>query len=186
MYQCSALPGTTEGEVTCCLCKGAKNELRKEQEICRPCWQRALHRRRFDLVAMNLDKKSLFILEFKRTSDLEPRYREEALARAEQQYINEIEGIRQVLPEDWTVAPVFIIAGSTSVNEVAWNAAMKSFGVPTKKWKAFREHLMCTLLNKLDKILRSFWAQHFGSTQGSTLVASQATAISGAVISLIG
>jgi len=38
---------------------------------------------------MNLDKKSLFILELKRTSDLDPRYREEALARAEQQYIDE-------------------------------------------------------------------------------------------------
>jgi len=50
---------------------------------------------------MNLDKKSLFILEFNRTSDLDPRYREEALARAEQQYVDEIEGIRKVLPEDW-------------------------------------------------------------------------------------
>jgi len=37
--------------------------VRKERELCRPCWQRALHRRRFDLVAMNLDKKSLFIPE---------------------------------------------------------------------------------------------------------------------------
>jgi len=115
--QCiNTLPGTTEGEVTCCLCQGAGDELRKERELCRPCSQRALHRRRFDLVAMNLDKKSLFILEFKRTSDLDPRYREEALARAEQQYIDEIEGIREVLPEDWKVVPVFIIAGTTSVN----------------------------------------------------------------------
>jgi len=90
--------------------------------------------------------------------------------------------LRQVLPEDWTVVPVHIIAGSTLVNEVAWNAAMKALGVPAKKWKAFREHLMHTLLNELDKILRSFWAQRLGSTQSSTLVASQATAISGAVI----
>jgi len=29
---------------------------------------------------MNLDNKSLFILEFKKTSNLDPRYREEALA----------------------------------------------------------------------------------------------------------
>jgi hypothetical protein len=36
---------------------------------------------------------------------------------------------------------VFIIAGTTSVNEVAWNAAMKAFGVPTKKWKALHAYL---------------------------------------------
>jgi len=181
--QCvSMTPEMAEGEVTCCLCKEVGNGARKERELCRSCWRRVLHRRRFDLVAMNLEKKSLFILEFKRTSDLDPRYREEALARAEQQYTDEIEGLRQVLPEDWKVIPVHIIAGSTSVNEVAWNAAMKALGVPAKKWKAFREHLMHTLLNELDKILRSFWAQRFGATQSSTLVASQATAISGAVI----
>jgi hypothetical protein len=181
--QCvSRTPEMAEGEVTCCLCKEVGNGARKERELCRSCWRRVLHRRRFDLVAMNLEKKSLFILEFKRTSDLDPRYREEALARAEQQYTDEIEGLRQVLPEDWKVIPVHIIAGSTSVNEVAWNAAMKALGVPAKKWKAFREHLMHTLLNELDKILRSFWAQRFGATQSSTLVASQATAISGAVI----
>ena len=156
--QCvSMTPEMAEGEVTCCLCKEVGNGARKERELCRSCWRRVLHRRRFDLVAMNLEKKSLFILEFKRTSDLDPRYREEALARAEQQYTDEIEGLRQVLPEDWKVIPVHIIAGSTSVNEVAWNAAMKALGVPAKKWKAFREHLMHTLLNELDKILRSFW-----------------------------
>jgi len=93
-----------------------------------------------------------------------------------QQYIDEIEGIREVLPEDWKVVPVFIIAGTTSVNEVEWKAAKKAFGVPPKKWKAFREHLMCALPNELDKVPRSFWAQRLGSTQSSTPVASQATA----------
>ena len=81
--QCvSRTPEMAEGEVTCCLCKEVGNGARKERELCRSCWRRVLHRRRFDLVAMNLEKKSLFILEFKRTSDLDPRYREEALARA--------------------------------------------------------------------------------------------------------
>jgi hypothetical protein len=89
----------------------------KERGICRPYWQRALHRRCFDLVVVNLDKKSLFILEFIRTSNRDPRYREEALARGEQQYIDEIEGLLKVLPKDWTVTPVLIIAGSTLVNK---------------------------------------------------------------------
>ena len=59
---------------------------------------------------------------------------------------------------------------------------MKALGIPAKRWKAFREHLMYTLLNEHDKVLRSYWALRFGSTQSSTVVASQATAISGVVV----
>ena len=87
------------------------------------------------MVAVNHGNKSLFLLEFERTSDLDPRYCEEALDRAERQYVDEVEGIRQVLPRDWKVTQVSIIAGSTSVNEAAWNAAMKALGIPAKRWK---------------------------------------------------
>jgi len=175
-------PGQSEEKMECCLCKSAGRQRMEDPEICKLCWQRALHRRRFDMVAVNRGKKSLFLIEFKRTSDLDPKYREEASGRAERQYMDEIEGIRAVLPKDWKVTQVSIIAGSTSLNETAWNAAMKALGIPAKRWKAFREHLMYTLLNEHDKVLRSYWAQRFGSTQSSTVVASQATAISGVVV----
>ena len=175
-------PGLSKEKMECCLCKGSGRQRMEDPEICQLCWQRALLRRRFDMVAVNQGKKSLFLIEFKRTSDLDPRYREEASGRAERQYMDEIEGIRAVLPKDWKVTQVSIIAGSTSINETAWNAAMKALGIPAKRWKAFREHLMYTLLNEHDKVLRSYWAQRFGSTQSSIVVASQAAAISGVVV----
>ena len=72
-------------------------------------------------MVVNLSLKTPFILELKRTSGLDPIYREAALNKAKKQYQDKIEGLRRMLPEEWTVMSVYIMTGMASVNKEAWS-----------------------------------------------------------------
>ena len=46
---------------------------------------------------------------------------EAALNKAKKQYQDKIEGLRRMLPEEWTVMSVYIMTGMASVNKEAWS-----------------------------------------------------------------
>ena len=67
--ECQRGGGKPAGEGRCCHCMRKAGDVVEEGESCKICWIRELGARRFDGVALNRETKTVFTLEFKRTSD---------------------------------------------------------------------------------------------------------------------
>ena len=154
-------------EWMCCRCEGTTGKVSRKRKPCKECWGRELGTRRFDGVALNRKTKTVFALEFKRTSDREYGYAQQCDKRATEQYAGLIRAAHQVAQRrGWTVQQVNFVAGTTSVNVERWNQALETVGVPKGKWTQVRERFMKVLLEEHDAILRSYRAQKYGDGDG--------------------
>jgi hypothetical protein len=127
-------------------------------------------RRRPDSVAIEWTSKTLYILEFKRTSDQRQDYRERGEPRARDQHDVLVKSLETVAKkaegesEGWTVKLIIFMGGTCgSVHVQTFNSNLKELGVVESKRNAIRRGFVHELLNAQDTVLCSYFAQRAGT-----------------------
>jgi hypothetical protein len=125
-------------------------------------------RRRPDSVAIEWTSKTLYILEFKRTSDQRQDYRERGESRARDQHDVQVKSLEIVAKKEgesagWTVKPIIFVGGTCgSVHVQTFNSNLKELGVVELKRNAIRRGFVHELLKAQDTVLCSYFAQRAG------------------------
>ena len=130
-------------------------------------------RRRPDSVAIDWTSKTLYVLEFKRTSDQRPDYRERGESRARAQHDVLIKSLEKVAGEaegesaGWKVKLLIFVGGTCgSVHVQTFNNNLKELGVVESKRSKIRKGFVHELLNAQDTVLCSYFAQRSGAKGG--------------------
>jgi hypothetical protein len=113
--------------------------------------------------------KSLFVLEFKHTSDHRRDYRERGESRARAQHDILIRSLEKVAGETegenagWKIKLIIFVGGTSgSLNVQIFNDNLKALQVLESKRNAIRKRLVYELLNAQDTVLCSYFAQRSG------------------------
>jgi hypothetical protein len=127
-------------------------------------------RRRPDSVAIEWTGKTVYVLEFKRTSDQRQDYREQGERRARVQHDVLVRSLDTVAKEaegenaGWTVKLIIFVGGTCgSVHVQTFNNNLKELGVVESKRNTIRRGLVHELLNAQDTVLCSYFAQRMGT-----------------------
>ena len=125
-------------------------------------------RRRPDSVAIEWTSKTLYILEFKRTSDQRQDYRERGESRARADVlVKSLETVAKKAEEEsagWTVKLIIFVGGTCgSVHVQTFNSNLKELGVVESKRNAIRKGFVHALLSAQDTGLCSYFAQRSGT-----------------------
>jgi hypothetical protein len=127
-------------------------------------------RRRPDSIAVEWSNKTLYVLEFKRTSDQRKNYRERGEARARAQHEVLVKSLEKVAGEavgensGWKIKLLIFVGGTCgSVHVQTFNDNLRELGVLESKRNAVRKGLVHELLNAQDKVLCSYFAQRSGA-----------------------
>ena len=130
-------------------------------------------RRRPDSVAIDWTSKTLYVLEFKRTSDQRQDYRERGESRARAQHDVLIKSLEKVAGEaegesaGWKVKLLIFVGGTCgSVHVQTFNNNLKELGVVESKRSTIRKGFVHELLNAQDTVLCSYFAQRSGAKGG--------------------
>ena len=118
-------------------------------------------RRRSDSFLVNwTNKVLLFVLEFKRTSDQRPDYREQGESRAMAQHdlltrsLEKVAGDAEGENGEWKIKLImFVGATSGSLQVQTLNDNLKELQVIESKGNAIRKGLVCELLTAKDTVL---------------------------------
>jgi hypothetical protein len=120
-------------------------------------------RRRPDSVAIEWTSKTVYVLEFKRTSDQRQDYRERGECRARDQHDVLVKSLETVAKEaegenaGWTVKLIIFVGGTCgSVHVQTFNSNIKELGVIESKRNTIRRGFVHELLNAQDTVLCSF------------------------------
>ena len=92
-------------------------------------------RTRPDGIAHHTDKKLWYLLEFKRTSDIQPDYMEKKDSMTLKQYSNLMDIIRRTKNPGWTSEQLNFIVGSKTINEEAMDKNLDKIGINQKNKK---------------------------------------------------
>ena len=113
--------------------------------------------------AINREMKKIFLLEFKRTSDVGESYFMDMWKKTERQHTPILVGLR-ALAEDrgWEVEVVPLIVGQRSVKEKEWLDTLRFFGIGKEDGKKIISRLTHTLLNEHEKLFGSCWRHTYG------------------------
>jgi hypothetical protein len=127
-------------------------------------------RRRPDSVAIEWTSKTVYVLEFKRTSDQRQDYRERGERRARLQHDVLVKSLDTVAKEaegesaGWTVKLIIFVGGTCgSVHVQTFNSNLKELGVVESKRNTIRRGFVHELLNVQDTVLCSYFAQRKGT-----------------------
>ena len=127
-------------------------------------------RRRPDSVAIEWTSKTVYVLEFKRTSDQRQDYRERGECRARDQHDVLVKSLETVAKEaegesaGWTVKLIIFVGGTCgSVHVQTFNSNLKELGVVESKRNTIRRGFVHELLNAQDTVLCSYFAQRMGT-----------------------
>jgi hypothetical protein len=127
-------------------------------------------RRRPDSVAIERTSKTLYVLEFKHTSDQRQNYRERGECRALDQHDVLVKSLETVAKEaegesaGWTVKLIIFVGGTCgSVHVQTFNSNLKELGVVESKRNTIRRGFVHELLNAQDTVLCSYFAQRKGT-----------------------
>jgi hypothetical protein len=127
-------------------------------------------RRRPDSVAIDWTSKTLYVLEFKRTSDQRQDYRERGESRARAQHDVLVKSLEKVAGEaegesaGWKVKLIIFVGGTCgSVHVQTFNNNLKELGVIESKRSTIRKGFVHELLNAQDTVLCSYFAQRSGA-----------------------
>ena len=124
-----------------------------------------LWRRRPDRIAINRDKKIIYIIEFKRTIDLRPSYQTNAEDRAEKQHnwlTNTLS--KAAAPMDWAVQTVIFTGGTMgSVKIDRFEQNLTRLEVKKKAWTKIRKMHARALLEAQDTVLRAYYNAVYAS-----------------------
>ena len=126
-------------------------------------------RRRPDSVAIEWTSKTVYVLEFKRTSDQRQDYRERGERRARLQHdvlVNSLDIVAKEAKGEsagWTVKLIIFVGGTCgSVHVQTFNSNLKELGVVESKRNTIRRGFVHELLNAQDTVLCSYFAQRMG------------------------
>jgi ribonuclease HI len=127
-------------------------------------------RRRPDSVAIEWTSKTVYVLEFKRTSDQRHNYREHGERRARAQHDVLVKSLDTVAKEakgenaGWTIKLIIFVGGTCgSVHVQTFNNNMRELGVVESKRNTIRRGFVHELLNAQDTVLCSYFAQRMGT-----------------------
>ena len=127
-------------------------------------------RRRPDSVAIEWTSKTVYVLEFKRTSDQRQDYRERGERRARLQHdvlVNSLDIVAKEAKGEsagWTVKLIIFVGGTCgSVHVQTFNSNLKELGVVESKRNTIRRGFVHELLNAQDTVLCSYFAQRMGT-----------------------
>jgi hypothetical protein len=122
-------------------------------------------RRRLDGIELDMIKKELLTIEFKRTLDARSNYVEKAIAVGQEQYTSLLTGLQAVgQVKGWKVQQLVFVGGTCgSVHVESFNENIKALGVLESKWDLIRQKLVRRLLEEQDKVLRAYFAQKGGA-----------------------
>jgi hypothetical protein len=122
-------------------------------------------RRRPDSVVVDWTNKTLFVLEFKSTSDQRRDYRELGESRVRAQHDILIRSLEKVAGDaegengSWKIKLIIFVGGTSgSVNVQIFNDNLKELQVLESKRNAIRKGLVYELLNTQDTVLCSYFA----------------------------
>ena len=134
-------------------CRPTANESQTEANIERFWKQRP------DRVAVDSQKRVIYIVEFKRTIDLRPNFQAEAEARATRQH----EWLAKTLSKigertNWTVQVIIFTGGTLgSVDVKSFENSLKTLEVKKERWNQIRKMLARELLEAHDNVLQAYF-----------------------------
>jgi len=150
--------------------KEQKDDRAADRDEIDPYNEVILGRGRPDSVAIEWTSKTLYILEFTRTSDQRQDYRERGESRARAQHDVLVKSLEKVVKEaegesaGWTVKLIIFVGGTCgSVHVQTFNNNLKELGVVESKRNAIRKGFVHELLNAQDTVLCSYFAQRSGT-----------------------
>jgi hypothetical protein len=118
-----------------------------------------------DSVVVDWTNKTLFVLEFKSTSDQRRDYRELGESRVRAQHDILIRSLEKVAGDaegengSWKIKLIIFVGGTSgSVNVQIFNDNLKELQVLESKRNAIRKGLVYELLNTQDTVLCSYFA----------------------------
>jgi alpha-beta hydrolase superfamily lysophospholipase len=127
-------------------------------------------RRRPDSVAIEWTSKTLYVLEFKRTSDQRQDYREHGESRARAQHdvlVKRLETVANGAEGEsagWALKLIIFVGGTCgSVHAQTFNNNLKELGVVESKRNAIWKGFVHELLNAQDTVLCSYFAKRSGA-----------------------
>ena len=127
-------------------------------------------RRRPDSVAIEWTSKTVYVLEFKRTSDQRHNYREHGERRARAQHDVLVKSLDTVAKgakgenAGWTIKLIIFVGGTCgSVHVQTFNNNLRELGVVESKRNTIRRGFVHELLNAQDTVLCSYFAQRMGT-----------------------
>lgn len=127
-----------------------------------------LWRRRPDRIAINRDKRIIYIIEFKRTMDLRPSFQAKAEDRANKQHEWLTETLSGAVAEKgWEVQTVIFTGGTMgSVKIDRFEQNLTTLEVKKKAWATIRKMHARALLEAHDTVLQAYYeASHASHTQ---------------------
>ena len=115
-------------------------------------------RTRPDGIAHNKEKKTWFLLEFKRTSDVRTDYLERKEALANKQYDNFMSILRRAKGQGWVSEQLNFIVGSKSIDEAVMDKNLDKIGINPKNKKRIKDATAKTNIHSLLNILKAYYA----------------------------
>ena len=121
-----------------------------------------------DSVTIEWTIKTMYVLEFNRTSDQRQDYRERGESRARDQHDVQVKSLEIVAKKEgesagWTVKPIIFVGGTCgSVHVQTFNSNLKELGVVELKRNAIRRGFVHELLNEQDTVLCSIFCTKSG------------------------
>ena len=124
-------------------------------------------RKRPDGVALDHEKKVCYLIEFKRTGDRWPDYRQRAEQRAERQYSSLVQGLSQAgQSRGWAVQQIILVGGICgSVDAEKFNSNMAALQVAPNHWADIRNRHAQKLLEVSERVLRSYYSCKYGNNK---------------------
>jgi hypothetical protein len=114
-----------------------------------------------------MKKKIFTIIEYNRSSETWPDYREKREEKAREQY-ETVRGALQIAGDvnGWMVKQVNFIMGTRLIEVSSWDKSMQELGVSKDVADRLRSKHMRRLLEEHEYVLQSYWVQRFGEGQG--------------------
>ena len=127
-------------------------------------------------MAIDKEKKILYVLEFKCTTDQREEYEEGARVRAEKQYEDLVQGLLRVgskQDQGWTAKQITFVGGTRgSVNVTSFEENLKELQVLESKWGKMTADLARKLLEEQDTVFRRYYETKWGNEDGGSGQAS--------------
>jgi hypothetical protein len=138
-----------------------------EQELDDEDRQARFWRRRPDGFAVDEKEHIIYVLEFKRVSDVGQEYVAETQQLAEAQHLAVTQGLQKLFKDThWTVEQLSFVVGHKSVSASVWHDLLLKFSIRKEDRVKVIKNLGRTLLDELENLFRSYWGHRLGVSDG--------------------
>jgi hypothetical protein len=138
-----------------------------EQDLDDEDRQARFWRRRPDGFTVNEQEHIIYVLEFKRVSDVGQEYVTETQQLAEAQHLAITQGLQKLFKDtQWTVEQLSFVAGHKSVSASICHDLLSKFSIRKEDRVKVIKNLGRTLLDELENLFRSYWGHRLGVSDG--------------------